>query len=290
MAEPLRQTPEKLPIAALAEEAYRHVLARPKEAMEVAWPWLAGTAVAYYLIYRTTPAGDEAMSAISLPAFGNPLQSLAYILFFACAFAFLTKWLRYVGLGLAPHGVELVAIGQREARTALAVLGQALLAALPVGGAILLAKAMALLVGDAPETRQAMAGLAFIIGFPLAVYVWLRLSLSPCLAAFDIRGALSASWRLTHGRAGRILLLYLVTLVPSTFALMVVYMLLSIVVGAAEASQPGTPHFVLMGVFEGLGGFAVNAVMAGAMALAARHLLDREPIAPPLQPDQPPQD
>jgi uncharacterized membrane protein (DUF485 family) len=251
---------------------------------------LAGTAVAYYLIYRSTPESEAAVSAVSPPVFDNPMQSIAYVLLFACAFAFLVKWTRRVGLNEAPQGAELVSIGKREARTALVVLGQAILASLPLGAAVLLAKALALMAGNEAETRNALAGLALLVGLPMAVYVWMRLSLSASLSAFDIKGALSASWRLTKGRVWRLMLLYLVTLGPSTFVLLVAYMLLSLVVGAAEASQPGTPHFVIMGVFEGVGGFAVNAVMTGAMALAARHLLDRLPAEPAIPLTEPPSD
>jgi hypothetical protein len=203
MAEPLADT------FAILYRAYRAVFLDRRNFLDIAWPWLSVSTLSVYSIERFRPPLDEMMGDEAL------FFTLLSVLHLVALIVFQSKWTRWLLLSEKPQGLRLLTFGGRELRVFLA----AIVSGLPMAVALVMTM---LAVGSLIIfSRQAQSEPVpnWIIWTPFSLlpglYLWLRLSLAPALAALEQRGKpLFSSWRLTRKRAFRLFLAVLLSVLP----------------------------------------------------------------------------
>ncbi|TAN52840.1 MAG: hypothetical protein EPN26_07490, partial [Rhodospirillales bacterium] len=183
-------TKPSLDVSVLVRGTYRAVFSDPKRFLDIAWPWLGLSVLAVYGVERLapTPADIEAGQAdhgLSLVQFLLSLVNLTAM----CAF--LCKWTRWLVLNEQPEGADVIGFKRREVRVLLVTFAAGLIVGLPLALAFVLPFMFFL----SSESPPAYAVLILAAILPAGIFVWLRLSLAPALAALDVpANAIKAAW------------------------------------------------------------------------------------------------
>jgi hypothetical protein len=193
-----------LSIFPLIRRAYESVLSEPRRFLDVAWPWLGLSTFCLYALERLKDSSDDLSPEMGF------LFILLVMAHLAALNGFLVKWTRWLLLGEMPVGRAIFGWGRREWRALLATF----LAGLPLIPPILI---LAYAIALSAMNQESAATWGFVLPFVLVlgVFLWLRLSLAPALAALDASGnSLAASWRLTRKRTGRLLAIMILSILP----------------------------------------------------------------------------
>ncbi len=251
----------------LIRQSYELVFGNPKRFLDAAWPWLGLSVLAVYSFERLRPASTD-MAADGSSA--GWFQFFTMLLHLVAMSGFLTKWTRLLLLMEAPAGLSVLAWKKREMRVLSVIVGSSLVVAVPLTVAILLPY-VATNGESGPTSVYALLALA---GFFTGAFLWVRLSLTPIVAALDDPGnALERSWRLSRHNFWRLSLLMIGAALPLFAVQILVFNLLAQLFGGEDGMAPGTPGESVMVFLAVIMGFLMMTLVLTAQILAAKVLM-----------------
>lgn len=257
---PAADAPPPLPIVATVLQTYRTVLGDADRLLRTGGLWVLATLGLTLLLTLNppvvTPAAAGTEATVAIPAVTALLLALLWFVQIVGSAAIAVAWHRAV---LLREEVRLAApLTARVVAYVLAGLFIGLVVAVPI---LLVGQVVAGLAGTGQPSLAFILGLVGLI--PLG-WIAARLSVSlPARAVADRRTQLATAWQATRGRGWSVLAIYLLALVPTQLALLLI---------DAALRRLGAPA-ALGWITQGVALVVVAALGAVALTLIYRRLI-----------------